>query len=113
MEGARTPGAFPFIHFPAGSQSQLNYSLQFFVSSLIFPAYTTVPMVTTFRQVMAAFLLIGLFGQIEEDNVTEPILANLCGPGPMASVDTFGNVARWPSSVSLDLWVILQSCFPF
>ena len=34
-------------------------------------------------------------GQIEEANATEPIVANLCGPGPLAPLDTSGNTAKY------------------
>ena len=33
--------------------------------------------------------------QIEEANATEPLVANLCGPGPLAPVDTSGNTAKY------------------
>ena len=35
--------------------------------------------------------------QVVEENVTEPVLATLCGAAPIPTVDTFGSSARWPA----------------
>ena len=39
----------------------------------------------------------GFHDQIEEANATEPIVANMCGPGPLAPLDTSGNTAKYSS----------------